>query len=196
MAMTLLLWWNSLVLMMGNVRPYCFAGNASKTFYAGWYCFYKCGVWNPASLITRRTGYADDFYLWRNGFRSLVFMNLRVRDSNKRSLNCHQFSLQTPNSIQIIVVSCKDHCSKEYVVGSGGMQMAEQNSDNNGKDKTLTYRAEDCGFRLDRLAWLCCIYRPVGKRKDYASSSKRQDWTGWKTIYCSKTCDGVLCQKM
>jgi aminopeptidase N len=32
---------------------------------------------------------------------------------------------------------------KEYVVGSGGMQMAEQNSDNNGKDKTLTYRAED-----------------------------------------------------
>jgi hypothetical protein len=95
-------------------------------------------------LITRRTGYADDFCFVAQWFPKFgVYESAGTRYAKKGAWNCHQFhansEFYSDHSLYIVRITVP----KEYVVGSGGMQMAEQNSDNNGKDKTLTYRAED-----------------------------------------------------
>jgi hypothetical protein len=95
-------------------------------------------------LITRRTGYADDFYFVAQWFPKFgVYESAGTRYATKGAWNCHQFHANSEFYSDHSLYLVKITVPKEYVVGSGGMQMAEQNSDNNGKDKTLTYRAED-----------------------------------------------------
>jgi aminopeptidase N len=66
-----------------------------------------------------------------------------MRYAAKGAWNCHQFHANSEFFSNHSLYNVKITVPKEYVVGTGGMQMAESDSDTEGKNKTLTYRAED-----------------------------------------------------
>ncbi len=94
--------------------------------------------------ITRRTGYSDDFYFVAQWFPKFgVYESAGMRYATKGAWNCHQFHANSEFFSNHSVYNVKITVPKEYVVGTGGMLIAESDSDAEGKNKTLTYRAED-----------------------------------------------------
>jgi len=95
-------------------------------------------------IISRRTGYSDDFYFVAQWFPKFgVYEQAGTRYAINGAWNCHQFHANSEFYSDHSVYNVKITVPKEYIVGSGGMLISEQNSDNNTKDKILTYRAED-----------------------------------------------------
>ncbi|MFA5818217.1 MAG: M1 family metallopeptidase [Bacteroidales bacterium] len=96
----------------------------------------------PSKII--RTGNTDDYYFVAQWFPKFgVYEPAGMRYATKGGWNCHQFHRNSEFYSNHSVYDVKITVPKEYVVGSGGMLMAEVDSDTEGKNKTLTYRAED-----------------------------------------------------
>jgi len=95
-------------------------------------------------LIIRRTGYNDDFFFVAQWFPKFgVYEPEGMRYAAKGGWNCHQFHANSEFYSNHSLYNVKITVPKEYVVGTGGMLMTESDSDSTGKNKTLTYRAED-----------------------------------------------------
>lgn len=96
----------------------------------------------PSRII--RTGYNDDFFFVAQWFPKFgVYEPAGMRYAIKGGWNCHQFHAESEFYSDHSVYDVKITVPKEYVVGSGGMLIDELDSDPEGKNKTLTYRAED-----------------------------------------------------
>ena len=92
----------------------------------------------------RRTGYTGDFYFVGQWFPKFgVYEPSGMRYRIVGGWNCHQFHENSEFYSNHSVYDVNITVPKEYVVGSGGMQMNESVSEGDGKDKTITYRAED-----------------------------------------------------
>ncbi len=92
----------------------------------------------------RRTGYNDDFFFVAQWFPKFgVYEKTGMRFATKGGWNCHQFHPNSEFFSNHSVYDVKITVPKEYVVGSGGMLLSEAPSDTEGRNKTLTYRAED-----------------------------------------------------
>jgi Peptidase family M1 domain len=95
-------------------------------------------------LITRRTGYSDDFFFIAQWFPKFgVYEPAGMRYATKGAWNCHQFHANSEFYSNHSLYNVKITVPKEYIVGSCGMQMDEKEFGSTRKDKTLTYRAED-----------------------------------------------------
>lgn len=93
----------------------------------------------PGRII--RTGYKDDFYFIGQWFPKFgVYEHAGMRYAKKGGWNCHQFHLESEFYSDHSVYDVKITVPAEYVVGSGGLLLSETTS---GKEKTLTFRAED-----------------------------------------------------
>jgi aminopeptidase N len=66
-----------------------------------------------------------------------------MRYATKGGWNCHQFHANSEFYSNHSVYNVKITLPKEYVVGAGGLLISETDSGSGGKDKTLTFRAED-----------------------------------------------------
>ena len=96
----------------------------------------------PSSII--RTGYNNDFFFVAQWFPKFgVYEPAGMRFAKKGGWNCHQFHAESEFYSDHSVYDVKITVPKEYVVGSGGMLIDESEADPDGKNKTLTYRAED-----------------------------------------------------
>jgi Peptidase family M1 domain len=92
----------------------------------------------------RRTGYTDNFYFVAQWFPKFgVYEPAGMRYATKGGWNCHQFHADSEFYSNHSVYNVKITLPKEYVVGAGGLQTDESDSDEGGKYKTITYRAED-----------------------------------------------------
>jgi hypothetical protein len=95
-------------------------------------------------LITRRTGYCDDFFFVAQWFPKFgVYEPEGMRFATKGGWNCHQFHANSEFYANHSLYNVKITVPKEYVVGTGGMLITKSDSDDTGRNKTLTYRAED-----------------------------------------------------
>jgi hypothetical protein len=95
-------------------------------------------------LISRRTGYSDDFYFVAQWFPKFgVYEPAGMRYATIGAWNCHQFHANSEFYSNHSLYNVKITVPKEYIVGSCGMQMDEKEFGSKGKDKTITYRAED-----------------------------------------------------
>jgi hypothetical protein len=93
----------------------------------------------PGKII--RTGYKDDFYFVAQWFPKFgVYEPAGMRYATSGGWNCHQFHHNSEFYSDHSVYDVKITLPEEYVVGSGGMLL---NETVNGKEKTLTFRAED-----------------------------------------------------
>jgi len=89
-----------------------------------------------------RTGYTDDFYFVGQWFPKFgVYESSGMRYAITGGWNCHQFHNNSEFYSNHSVYDVRITLPKNYVVGSGGMLIAEENKGN--VEKTLTYRAED-----------------------------------------------------
>jgi hypothetical protein len=94
----------------------------------------------PSRII--RTGYKDDYYFVGQWFPKFgVYESAGTRYATKGTWNCHQFHSNSEFYSDHSVYDVKLTLPKNYVAGSGGMLLAEENTGNG--EKTLTYRAED-----------------------------------------------------
>ena len=102
----------------------------------------------PSSIM--RTGYDDDFFFVAQWFPKFgVYEPAGMRYAVRGGWNCHQFHAESEFYSDHSVYDVKITVPKEYVVGSGGMLTDELDSDPEGKNKTLVYRAED----IPDFAW-------------------------------------------
>jgi Peptidase family M1 domain len=96
----------------------------------------------PSNIM--RTGYTDDFYFVGQWFPKFgVYEQAGMRYATKGAWNCHQFHANSEFFSNHSVYDVKITVPKEFIVGAGGMLISETDSDNEGKNKTLTYLAED-----------------------------------------------------
>lgn len=96
----------------------------------------------PSNII--RTGYNDDFFFVAQWFPKFgVYEPAGMRYRKDSGWNCHQFHANSEFYSNHSVYNVKITVPKEFVVGSGGLLLNEMNSDPEGKNKTLIYRAED-----------------------------------------------------
>ena len=94
--------------------------------------------------LTHRTGFNDDFFFVGQWFPKFgVYESAGMRFATKGGWNCHQFHYNSEFYANHSVYDVKITVPEEYVVGSGGVLLNEAISDGEGKNKTLTYRAED-----------------------------------------------------
>lgn len=92
----------------------------------------------------RRTGYTGNFYFVAQWFPKFgVYEPAGMRYATKGGWNCHQFHADSEFYSNHSVYNVKITLPKEYVVGAGELQTDESDSDEGGKYKTITYRAED-----------------------------------------------------
>ena len=90
-----------------------------------------------------RTGYADDYFFVAQWFPKFgVYEPSGMRYAEKGAWNCHQFHRNSEFYSNHSVYDVKITMPVDYVAGSGGMFISEE-KDNDGKNKTITYRAED-----------------------------------------------------
>jgi hypothetical protein len=95
-------------------------------------------------LITRRTGYSDDFFFVAQWFPKFgVYEPAGMRYATKGGWNCHQFHANSEFYSNHSLYNVTITLPVEYVVGTGGVLMNETSPDSTGRNKTLTYRAED-----------------------------------------------------
>jgi hypothetical protein len=93
----------------------------------------------PSRII--RTGYSDDYFFVAQWFPKFgVYEPAGMRYATRGGWNCHQFHAHSEFYSNHSVYDVKITLPKEYVVGSGGLLIDENES---GDSKTLTYRAED-----------------------------------------------------
>jgi hypothetical protein len=94
--------------------------------------------------LTRRTGYSDDFYFVAQWFPKFgVYESAGMRYATKGAWNCHQFHANSEFYANHSLYKVKLTVPTNYVVGTGGMQIADTGSVIGNKNKTLTFRAED-----------------------------------------------------
>jgi hypothetical protein len=94
--------------------------------------------------VIRRTGYKDDFYFVAQWFPKFgVYEPAGMRYETKGAWNCHQFHANSEFYSNHSLYNVKITVPKEYIVGAGGIQMAESASDKTDSTKTLTFLAED-----------------------------------------------------
>jgi hypothetical protein len=94
----------------------------------------------PSRII--RTGYKDDYYFVGQWFPKFgVYESAGTRYAITGAWNCHQFHSNSEFYSDHSVYDVKLTLPKNYVAGSGGILLAEENTGN--VEKTLTYRAED-----------------------------------------------------
>jgi hypothetical protein len=94
--------------------------------------------------LTRRTGYSDDFFFVGQWFPKIgVYEPAGMRYAIKGGWNCHQFHANSEFYSNHSLYNVKITVPQKYIVGTCGMLMAESDSVDGGKNKTLTYRAED-----------------------------------------------------
>jgi len=94
--------------------------------------------------LSRRTGYSDDFFFVGQWFPKFgVYEEAGMRYAVKGGWNCHQFHANSEFYSNHSLYNVKITVPVKYIVGTCGMLMAESDSVNGGKNKTLTYRAED-----------------------------------------------------
>ena len=94
-------------------------------------------------VLTRRTGNSGDFYFIAQWFPKFgVYEPAGMRYAAKGAWNCHQFHANSEFYSNHSLYEVKVTVPKEFVVGTGGILMSESDSDD-GKYKTLDYRAED-----------------------------------------------------
>jgi hypothetical protein len=94
--------------------------------------------------IIRRTGYSDNFFFVAQWFPKFgVYEAGGMRYTAKGAWNCHQFHANSEFYSNHSLYNVKITVPNDYVVGTGGLQMDEAKSDEEGKNKTLSYRAED-----------------------------------------------------
>jgi hypothetical protein len=92
----------------------------------------------------KRTGYHDDFYFVGQWFPKFgVYEPAGMRYAIKGGWNCHQFHANSEFYSDHSVYNVKLTVPKNFVVGTGGMLISEKDGATEGKNKTLTYRAED-----------------------------------------------------
>jgi hypothetical protein len=90
----------------------------------------------------RRSGYSDDFYFVGQWFPKFgVYEPAGMRYRMVGGWNCHQFHNNSEFYSNHSVYDVKITVPNEYVVGSGGLLIAETPGEEG--TKTLTYRAED-----------------------------------------------------
>jgi hypothetical protein len=66
-----------------------------------------------------------------------------MRYATRGAWNCHQFHANSEFYSNHSLYDVKLTVPDDYIVGAGGLQMNEAKSDKEGKNKTLSYRAED-----------------------------------------------------
>ena len=90
-----------------------------------------------------RTGFADDYFFVAQWFPKFgVYEPAGMRYAVNGGWNCHQFHRNSEFYSNHSVYDVKITVPVDYVTGSGGMLINEV-TDADGKNKTLTYRAED-----------------------------------------------------
>ena len=90
-----------------------------------------------------RTGYADDYFFVAQWFPKFgVYESEGMRYAVTGAWNCHQFHRNSEFYSNHSVYDVNITVPADYVTGSGGLLMKEVLSAD-GKNKTLTYRAED-----------------------------------------------------
>jgi hypothetical protein len=95
-------------------------------------------------FLKRRTGFSGDFYFVAQWFPKFgVYEANGMRYAATGSWNCHQFhdnsEFYSNHSLYIVNITAP----KEYIIGTGGVQMGEESSADNGKSRRLSFRAED-----------------------------------------------------
>ncbi|HZY25731.1 MAG TPA: M1 family metallopeptidase, partial [Bacteroidales bacterium] len=94
--------------------------------------------------LTRRTGYSDDFFFVGQWFPKFgVYEEAGMRYAIKGNWNCHQFHANSEFFSNHSLYNVRITVPQKYIVGTCGMLITESDSVDNGKNKTLTYRAED-----------------------------------------------------
>jgi hypothetical protein len=105
--------------------------------------FIKVKFETKLPLGSARTGYNDDYFFVGQWFPKFgVYESAGMRYALKGSWNCHQFHNESEFYSNHSVYDVKITVPSEYITGSGGMLLKEE-QDADGKNKTLTYRAED-----------------------------------------------------
>jgi hypothetical protein len=90
-----------------------------------------------------RTGYADDYFFVAQWFPKFgVYESEGMRYAVTGAWNCHQFHRNSEFYSNHSVYDVNISVPSDYVTGSGGLLMKEELNPE-GKNKTLTYRAED-----------------------------------------------------
>ena len=105
--------------------------------------FIKVGFETRLPKGSFRTGYADDYFFVAQWFPKFgVYESEGMRYAVTGAWNCHQFHRNSEFYSNHSVYDVNITLPSDYVAGSGGLLMKEElNPD--GKNKTLTYRAED-----------------------------------------------------
>lgn len=94
-------------------------------------------------ILTRRTGYKGDFFFVAQWFPKFgVYENAGMRYATTGGWNCHQFHANSEFYSNHSVYDVTITVPKKYVVGTGGLLMRTDSAET-GKNKTLSYRAED-----------------------------------------------------
>lgn len=94
-------------------------------------------------ILTRRTGYKDDFYFVAQWFPKFgVYEMEGMRYATEGGWNCHQFHANSEFYSNHSLYEVTLTVPKEYVVGTGGILM-HADSTETGNTKTFSYRAED-----------------------------------------------------
>jgi hypothetical protein len=94
-------------------------------------------------ILSRRTGYKDDFYFVAQWFPKFgVYENAGMRYAIKGSWNCHQFHANSEFYSNHSLYNVSLTLPNEFIVGTGGLLM-KSDSTVKARIKTLTYRAED-----------------------------------------------------
>ena len=95
-------------------------------------------------FLSRRTGYSDDFFFVGQWFPKFgVYEPAGMRYAIKGGWNCHQFHANSEFYSNHSLYNVKITIPQKYIVGTCGMLIAESDSVDGGKNKTLSYRAED-----------------------------------------------------
>ncbi len=90
----------------------------------------------------KRAGYRNDFFFVGQWFPKFgVYEPAGMRYAEKGGWNCHQFHANSEFYSNHSVYDVNITLPKEYVVGSGGLLIREEETSEG--EKTLTYRAED-----------------------------------------------------
>lgn len=94
-------------------------------------------------VLTRRTGYKDDFYFVAQWFPKFgVYEKAGMRYAVKGAWNCHQFHANSEFYSNHSSYDVTITVPKKFVVGTCGLLMKED-STGSGNTKTFSYRAED-----------------------------------------------------
>jgi len=106
--------------------------------------FINIGFETRLPAVIRRTGYSGDFYFVAQWFPKFgVYESKGMRYASEGAWNCHQFHANSEFYSNHSLYKVRITVPKNYVVGSGGLEMSEKESEKDPGEKTIDYRAED-----------------------------------------------------